>query len=404
MNGPRLGSFFMSNTNNSLTEQKDEAERSAQEKRDEAMKLHSQVMRSKQDNDFGFNDREESSVNKDSEAQGRLKLGSFQLFNTETLHQYIKDPIPHRLKDVHEKILQHSGYVEPRILPAGFERIMDEMDSMYPHFAEVNKYLRQRLRLYSLQKNPVLHFGSNILLDGPAGVGKSSYLFELGQKFGTLFHSIACAQATNGFDLTGMSAKWNASGNGHLHDLIFNQECPNPIILLDEVEKSATDGSHPISKIFYGLLEHNNARFFKDEFVQVPMDASLVNWVGTCNNVDHLDAPLRDRFEVLSVKAPSRDDLQTIIPNLYKNIVKRHKLEEVFAKRLSSKVVENLAMSHGISLRRINSTLETALSNAAHRSTSKDKVTQRIRLQMNDVPMIKAEKDGTGHPIGFTWG
>ena len=60
-------------------------------------------------------------------------------------------------------------------------------------------------------------------------------------------------------------------------------------------------------------------------------------------------------------------------------------------------------MTDGISLRRINSTLETALSNAAHRSKSKYKTPQCIRLQMNDIPMIKDEKDNESHPIGFIW-
>jgi len=397
----------MPNTNHSSKKQKGEAERSAQENRDEAMKLHANVMRNKSESDdFEFNDCEDDSLNKkDGEkTKEKSKRGSFQLFDADKLHQVIQDPIPYKLKDVHNKIIQHSGYVEPRALPTGFEGIIGEMEALYPHFNEVNEYLRQRLRLYALQKKPVLHFGSNILLNGPAGVGKSSYLFALSQKFDTLFHTVDCARATNGFDLTGMSSKWNGSDYGRLHEILFNLECPNPIIMLDEVDKSETDNNHPFAKVLYGLLEHNNARFFKDEFVRVPMDASLINWFGTCNNADRLDAPLRDRFEALNVKAPSTDDLHTIIPNLYKNLVKRHKLEEVFAKRLNSNVTESLAMTDGVSLRRINSILETALSNAAHRSKSKHKIPRCIRLQMNDIPMVKAEKDDASHPIGFIWG
>lgn len=397
----------MSDTKNLLTKQKDNAKQSAEKKRNEADKFHSDVMKNKRASDhFGLTDCEGDLFNKKNEekAKEKSKRGSFQLFDADKLDQVIQDPIPHKLKDVHNKILQHSGYVEPRALPARFERIMDDMEALYPHFNEVNEYLRQRLRLYSLQKNPVLHFGSNVLLDGPAGVGKSSYLFELSQKFDTLFYSLDCARATNGFDLTGMSAKWNGGDYGRLHELLFNLECPNPMIMLDEVDKSETDSNHPITKVLYGLLEQNNARFFKDEFVKVPMDASLVNWFGTCNDVDRLDAPLRDRFEVLSVRAPTTDDLQTIIPNLYKNIVSSHQLDDVFAKDLNSHVVEQLAMSDGISLRRINAALEIALSNAAHRRKSKSKSVRRIRLQADDILMIKAERSAESHPIGFIWG
>jgi len=332
------------------------------------------------------------------------KQGSFKLFDRETISHYVHEPYPSKHKDFFTKIHRHSGYIKARDLPVDFEQIMNEMDALYPHFAEVNEFLRQRLRLYALQKQPVLHFGSNILLDGPAGVGKSSYLFELSQKFDTLFHTVDCARATNGFDLTGMSRKWNGGESGSLHDLLFNHECPNPIIMLDEVEKSETDSNHPILKTLYGLLEPNNARFFKDEFVQVPMDASLINWFGTCNDVNRLDGPIRDRFELLSVKAPTSDDLQSIIPILYTKMLKRHKLEEVFSKRLNIRVIEHIAMTDGISLRRINSALETALSSAAYRSNSKSKRSQRIRLKANDIPVIKAKNDEENHPIGFIWG
>jgi len=56
------------------------------------------------------------------------------LFDADKLDQVIQDPIPHKLKDVHNKVLQHSGYIEPRALPAKFERIMDYMEALYPHF------------------------------------------------------------------------------------------------------------------------------------------------------------------------------------------------------------------------------------------------------------------------------
>jgi len=393
----------VSDTIELLKQHKRKTKKLTQERQNEAVKVHSKVMGNRREiNGCRLDECSADSKNNSASQRKEKQKGSFKLFDIDTIGQYIRDPIPHKLRGIHEKVRQHSGYVEPRPLPSHFGKVMDEMDASYPHFYEVNQYLRQRMCLYSLQKNPVLHFGSNILLDGPAGVGKSSYLFELSQKFDTLFHSIDCARATNGFDITGMSSKWNGGEPGRLHELLFNNECPNPIILLDEVEKSATDSNHPIEKVLYGLLEPNNARFFHDECVQVPMDASLVNWFGTCNDVEHLSAPLQDRFEVLSVKAPTSDDLLMIIPSLYQSLLKRHKLEAAFAKSLNRNVIECLAMTDGISLRRIRSDLEVALSNAAQRNLSQVKRAQRVRLKVMDIPNNNNKKSQV-NSMGFIW-
>jgi len=374
------------------------------EGRREAIALHETIKKKYESKGFDIEGLDVEKCEVDKVCENVSVNATFQLFDVEKLKLVLPEHHSSKKADLHQKLRKHSGYVEPRSLPSNYEKIMDEMDVLYPHFDEVNAYIRQRMRLYSLRNNPVLHFGSNILLDGPAGVGKSSYLFELSQRLDTLFHNVDCARASNGSDLTGLSGKWGTGEYGRLHDLLFNHGCPNPIIMLDEVEKSETDANHPIIKVLYGLLEPNNARHFKDEFVEVPMDASLINWFGTCNYIDKLDAPLRDRFEVLSVKAPTTDDLHTIIPNLYSKMLKRHSLESAFAKQINSSVVEYLAMSDGISLRRINSALETGLSNAAHRVQSKVNRKQRIRLQVKDMPVIETKRKHKTNPIGFIWG
>jgi ATP-dependent Lon protease len=229
-------------------------------------------------------------------------------------------------------------------------------------------------------------------------------LLELSQKLGTLFHSVDCASVTNGFDLTGMSAKWNGSSSGKLHDLLFNHECPNPIILLDEVEKASGTTSSPFINTLYGLLEKNNAKHFRDEFVQVRMDASLVNWFATSNYADRLDAPIRDRFQVLEVKAPSTEDLKLIIPKLYKKMIQEDGLEKIFTVQLGKDVIEKLALMDGISLRRINASLSEALSNAVERLGYDRKTKRKVKLQVSDIPDTEMANENKSNPIGYIWG
>jgi len=195
---------------------------------------------------------------------------------------------------------------------------------------------------------------------------------------------------------------WGTGKYGKLHDLLFNQECPNPIILLDEVEKSPKDGNAPFANVLYGLLEQNNARHFRDEFVEVSMDASLINWFATCNQVERLDAPIRDRFEILTVRAPSSDEMKVIIPNMYKGLIQDKKLNHVFSGCMTNKVVDKLALMAGSSLRQVKLALDTALSTAAQRYVQNANGGRSLRLRLADLPDIKPEYEAS--PIGFIWG
>ena len=308
-------------------------------------------------------------------------------------------------RDLLKKMIQQGGGVHLRPLPANWSDIMDEMDSRYPHFSDVTQFLRQRMALLQVQENPLLCFGVNILLDGPAGVGKSSYLMALSESIDTKFATISCAASSNGFDLTGLSSGWGTGRPGKLHETLFNQECPNPILLLDEVEKAIGDEKSNITGALFGLLEKNNARSFKDEFIDVEMDASHINWFATSNNASRLDPAIKDRFVVLKVEAPDKHQLRQIIPILYDELLAQLGLQKVFSPRLPDEVTKDLAASGGISIRAAKTMLEQALSNAVTRLG--EKKTNNIELMQRDIPPLEDTDGQDNHverrPIGFIW-
>jgi len=268
--------------------------------------------------------------------------------------------------------------------PLGYEEILNGLLNKYPNFNNVIDFLRQRMRLNSLREYPVLDFGASILLDGPAGSGKTSFLTELSQSFDTEFISISCAAATNNFDITGLSAGWANGRAGKLHDLLVNFGCPNPVFLLDEIDKISNGGEKQnLTGALYGLLEKNNAKTFQDEFVGVEMDASRVNWFATSNDVSRLDTPLRDRFEVISVEAPDEHQMAQIIPQIFKETVIEMGVQNSFATVLKKDVLNKLLTSNGTSIRRIQSVLKTGLANATVRVK---KGGAKVLLKPSDIP------------------
>ncbi|TLS77924.1 AAA family ATPase [Mariprofundus erugo] len=273
-----------------------------------------------------------------------------------------------QIQDILKTMQSRSCVSELVPQPEGFETILDGILAGYPHFTPVIEFMRSRMRLNALKRNPALGFTANVLLVGPAGCGKSSFLDSLGRLLGTKFASIACAAATNGFDLCGLSGGWGNGKSGGLHNLLVNENCPNPIILLDEIDKAGvSDEKFPFIGCLYGLLEPQNAKRFKDEFVGVEVDASRIIWFASANDVRLLDAPIRDRFEIIEVPAPDANDLRQIIPQLYRQRLVDHGLQEVFDPEIDLRLVDHLATAEATSIRRIKSLVDTALANAAAR-------------------------------------
>jgi len=294
-------------------------------------------------------------------------------------------------------MVMKSGQVQLVAQPDGFEVILNNLDEKYPHFGNVTDFLRNRMRLNALKEYPALNFGASLLLNGPAGCGKSSFMIELAEYFDTKFLSVSCAAVTNGFDLTGLSAGWGNGKAGKIQCVLASERCPNPFVLLDEVDKAGDDNDrHNFTGALFGLLEKNNAKKFKDEFVAVEMDASMINWFGTSNETAHMDTAILDRFTVLQVHAPSKQDMVKIIPQIFRQTVLEHELQEVFSTRLDNAVIKSLSSQENISIRRIKSALETALSTAAVRVNENE---GKIFLIVEDLP--KDEQKNLKMKIGF---
>jgi len=326
---------------------------------------------------------------------------SFNLYDVDAVQQQLKSAETKKdadeLKKCLRQMIMRSGQVQLVAQPKDYERILNRLEQKYPHFSNVTEFIRNRMRLNALKKHPVLSFGANLLMNGPAGCGKSSFMIELAESFETKFLSVSCASATNSFDLTGLSAGWGNGKSGKIHSVLADERCPNPFVLLDEVDKAGSDNDrHNFTGALYGLLEKNNAKKFKDEFVGVEMDASMINWFGTSNEIAHMDSAILDRFTVLQVHAPSKKDLQKIIPQIFKQVVLKHDLQDVFSTSLDDAVITSLSTQEHISIRRIKSSLETALANAAVRVKKDGK---KVFLTTEDLP--KESEKNVKQRMGF---
>jgi len=361
-------------------------------------KMFSKPSRSLGDNQYNFN-------------QGYLRISrprkspyDVKLFDVEEVHHKIQE-IGESFKRMAEKKLLEKmaaseGIGRLRKQPKNYNAILNRLEAEYPHFQNVVAKLRRKMKVNSLQKYPSISFGRAILLTGPAGSGKSSFLFKLSEALNTEFYSYSCAATSNAFDLVGLSGKWGNGSRGKIFELLVEKECPNPIVLLDEIEKVADNGQRlsSLSDALYGLLEKNNARYFHDEFIDQKMDASKINWFATANDTSLLPAPILDRFDVVEVRLPSSCELMKMVPNLYKKILVELNVQNHFDSRLDESVIKLLSLNKGASIRRIKAAIEDGVANAVDRY----KTGGKLSIKVEDVRGFNISS-GSNKPIGFIW-
>jgi len=224
------------------------------------------------------------------------------------------------LASLYDKMKQRGG---GRFLvrPSGADMIDDLYDAC-PNFAEVIDDLKKYIAL-SVAGNEPMSF-TPILLLGEPGIGKTHFARELAARLGTGHEFISMSSLTAGWVLSGASSQWNNAKPGKVAHTLVHGDYANPIVVLDEIDKAGGDSRYDPMGALYSLLEHDTARAFKDEFIDVDIDASHILWVTTANDERHIPEPILNRMNVYEVPRPDHDAAISIAAALYREIVSQH--------------------------------------------------------------------------------
>jgi ATP-dependent Lon protease len=160
-----------------------------------------------------------------------------------------------------------------------------------------------------------------------------------------------------GFVITGSSASWRGAKCGKVAERLVRGQYANPVMVLDEVEKaSGSSQSDPLAAL-YQLLEPETARGFRDEFIDVEIDASQIFWVLTANSTEGIPHPLLNRMAVYEVPAPTPEQAAGIAQRIYASLLRELKLT-AFEDKLADAVLDKLV---GVSPRDLRKTLLDSL-------------------------------------------
>jgi ATP-dependent Lon protease len=168
-------------------------------------------------------------------------------------------------------------------------------------------------------------------------------------------------------------------------DTFLNGDYANPVIVVDELDKTAADGQYDPLGALYELLEMETATKFVDEFVEVPIDASGAVWLATANDAARLPEPLLNRLTVYEIDAPDAEGSARIAQSIYREIRGAHDWGKQFPEVLSAAALERLTTMAPREMRR---SIQTAFGNA--------KIDGRDEVGADDIREGRARKSRIG--------
>jgi len=208
------------------------------------------------------------------------------------------------------------------IIKPSTHNAVDDLYDASPNFAAVIDDLRKSLAL-AISGNEAVQF-MPILLLGEPGLGKTYFARKLSHALGTGFEFVSLSSLTAGWVLTGASAQWHNARPGKIAQTLIEGEYANPVVVLDEVDKSGGDHRYDPMGALYTLLERDTAQDFKDEYIDVNMDASHILWMATANDDTVIPEPILNRMNVYAIDRPDAEGSRRIALSVYREILDQH--------------------------------------------------------------------------------
>lgn len=200
---------------------------------------------------------------------------------------------------------------------------VDDLYDASPNFHEVLDDLRKFLAL-AVSGNEAVQFTPMLLLGEP-GLGKTYFAKKLANALATGYEFVSMSSLTAGWVLTGASAQWHNARPGKVAQTLIEGDFANPVVVLDEVDKAGGDARYDPMGALYTLLERDTASHFKDEFIDVDMDASHILWVATANDESAIPEPILNRMNVYVIDRPDQDGARRIALAVYHEILDAHR-------------------------------------------------------------------------------